>query len=240
MAYKFAKDVATVYEAGKMSNFTIEVNKKTVTGDYEFRLTGENITPWEADIASHEGNMKEYVVINVPKAGTLKECIEAAGKDYTRIQNLKITGQIDIVDFKFMRTMTNLSALNLKEVKNMEKSSYLENGFLWENSEDMIPNFAFDRTNNGPRLYNLVLPDNLKIIGTIAFKCQSLSGSLIIPEGVIEIGESAFNGCDNLSGNLSLPSSLEVIGDYAFANCEFTCEILLPQDLKSLGSGAFS
>ena len=240
VAYKFSKDVATVYEAGKMTNFTIEVNKKTVTGDYEFRLTGEKITPWEADIASQEGNLKEYLVINVPKAGTLKECIEAAGKDYTRIQNLKITGQIDIVDFKFMRTMTNLSALNLKEVKIMEKSSYLENGFLWENSEDMIPNFAFDRTNNGPRLYNLVLPDNLKIIGTNAFKCQSLSGSLIIPEGVKEIGESAFNGCDNLSGNLSLPSSLEVIGDYAFANCEFTCEILLPQDLKSLGSGAFS
>lgn len=208
VAYKFSKDVATVYEAGKMTNFTIEVNKKAVTGDYEFRLTDESITPWEADITSHEGSMKEYVVINVPKAGTLKECIEAVGKDYTRIQSLKITGQIDIVDFKFMRTMTNLSALNLKEVKIMEKSSYLENGSFWENSEDMIPNYAFDRTNNGPRLYNLVLPDNLKIIGNYAFKCQSLSGSLIIPEGVKEIGESAFNGCDNLSGNLSLPSTL--------------------------------
>ena len=60
VAYKFSKDVATVYEAGKMTNFTIEVNKKAATGDYEFRLTGESITPWEADIASHEGNMKEY------------------------------------------------------------------------------------------------------------------------------------------------------------------------------------
>lgn len=99
VAYKFSKDVATVYEAGKMTNFTIEVNKKTATGDYEFRLTGESITPWEADIASHEGNMKEYTVINVPMAGTLKECIAAAGKDYTRIQNLKITGEIGYMDF---------------------------------------------------------------------------------------------------------------------------------------------
>lgn len=239
VAYKFSKDVATVYEAGKMTNFTIEVNKKAATGDYEFRLTGESITPWEADITSHEGSMKEYVVINVPKAGTLKECIEAVGKDYTRIQSLKITGQIDIVDFKFMRTMTNLSALNLKEVKIMEKSSYLENGSFWENSEDMIPNYAFDRTNNGPRLYNLVLPDNLKIIGNYAFKCQSLSGSLIIPEGVKEIGESAFNGCDNLSGNLSLPSTLVEIGSYAFFGCPFTCELSLPQNLKSIGDRAF-
>lgn len=225
VAYKFSKDVATVYEAGKMANFTIEVNKKAVTGDYEFRLTGESITPWEADIASHEGNMKEYVVINVPKAGTLKECIAAAGKDYTRIQNLKITGEIGYMDFFFMRDMKRLSALNLKEVK-------IE--------DDVIPESVFNINNNVPRIYNLVLPDNFKVIGNNAFSGQSLSGSLIIPEGVKEIGSGAFEGCNNLTGALSLPSTLEVIGHNAFIKCGFTCELLLPQNLKSLGGGAFS
>lgn len=223
VAYKFSKDVATVYEAGKMTNFTIEVNKKTATGDYEFRLTGESITPWEADIASHEGNMKEYTVINVPMAGTLKECIAAAGKDYTRIQNLKITGEIGYMDFFFMRDMKRLSALNLKEVK-------IE--------DDVIPDGVFN--NNVPRIYNLVLPDNFKVIGYNAFSGQSLSGSLIIPEGVKEIGSGAFEGCNNLTGALSLPSTLEVIGRNAFIKCGFTCELLLPQNLKSLGGGAFS
>lgn len=236
VAYKFSKDVATVYEAGKMTNFTIEVNKKAVTGDYEFRLTGESITPWEADIASHEGNMKEYVVINVPKAGTLKECIAAAGKDYTRIQSLKITGQIDIVDFRFMKTMTNLSALNLKEVKIMKRVD--EYGH--EYAEDAIPEIAFSIDNNNvPRLYNLALPDNLKTIGGKAFYGQSLSGSLIIPEGVKEIGSGAFDGCINLTGTLSLPSTLEVIENFAFDLCGFTCELLLPQNLNSLGFKAF-
>lgn len=236
VAYKFSKDVATVYEAGKMTNFTIEVNKKAVTGDYEFRLTGESITPWEADIASHEGNMKEYVVINVPKAGTLKECIEAVGKDYTRIQSLKITGQIGYMDFFFMRDMKRLSALNLKEVKIMKGGDlYYE--------EDMIPIAAFDNgvnsDGNVPRIYNLVLPDNLRAIGSMAFYGQSLSGSLIIPEGVKEIRERAFCGCENLSGNLSLPSTLVEIGSYAFWGCPFTCELSLPQNLKSIGDRAF-
>lgn len=236
VAYKFSKDVATVYEAGKMANFTIEVNKKAVTGDYEFRLTGESITPWEADIASHEGNMKEYVVINVPKAGTLKECIAAAGKDYTRIQNLKITGQIDIVDFIFMGDMTNLSALNLKEVKIKKRV----NEYGHEYAEDAIPEIAFSIDNNNvPRLYNLALPDNLKTIGGKAFYGQSLSGSLIIPEGVKEIGSGAFDGCINLTGTLSLPSTLEVIENFAFDLCGFTCELLLPQNLNSLGFKAF-
>ena len=236
VAYKFSKDVATVYEAGKMANFTIEVNKKAATGDYEFRLTGESITPWEADIASHEGNMKEYVVINVPKAGTLKECIAAAGKDYTRIQNLKITGQIDIVDFIFMGDMTNLSALNLKEVKIKKRV----NEYGHEYAEDAIPEIAFSIDNNNvPRLYNLALPDNLKTIGGKAFYGQSLSGSLIIPEGVKEIGSGAFDGCINLTGTLSLPSTLEVIENFAFDLCGFTCELLLPQNLNSLGFKAF-
>lgn len=235
VAYKFSKDVATVYEAGKMANFTIEVNKKAVTGDYEFRLTGESITPWEADIASHEGNMKEYVVINVPKAGTLKECIAAAGKDYTRIQSLKITGQIDIVDFRFMKTMTNLSALNLKEVKIMKRVD--EYGH--EYAEDAIPESAFGIDNNVPRLNNLVLPDNLKTIGSMAFYCQSLSGSLIIPEGVKVIRESAFAECRNLLGILSLPSTLVEIGCNAFWGCPFTCELSLPKNLKSIGDRAF-
>lgn len=236
VAYKFSKDVATVYEAGKMTNFTIEVNKKAATGDYEFRLTGESITPWEADIASHEGSMKEYVVINVPKAGTLKECIAAAGKDYTRIQSLKITGQIEMVDFVFMKGMKNLSALNLKEVKIMKS----DDGYY---AEDMIPIDAFGSWVNGdgnvPRIYNLVLPDNLKTIGSMAFYGQSLSGSLIIPEGVKEIRERAFCGCENLSGNLSLPSTLVEIGSYAFWGCPFTCELSLPQNLKSIGDRAF-
>lgn len=236
VAYKFSKDVATVYEAGKMTNFTIEVNKKAVTGDYEFRLTDESIAPWEADLASHEGNMKEYVVINVPKAGTLKECIAAAGKDYTRIQNLKITGQIDIVDFIFMGDMTNLSALNLKEVKIKKRV----NEYGHEYAEDAIPEIAFSIDNNNvPRLYNLALPDNLKTIGGKAFYGQSLSGSLIIPEGVKEIGSGAFDGCINLTGTLSLPSTLEVIENFAFDLCGFTCELLLPQNLNSLGFKAF-
>lgn len=236
VAYKFSKDVATVYEAGKMTNFTIEVNKKVATGDYEFRLTGESITPWEADIASHEGSMKEYVVINVPKAGTLKECIAAAGKDYTRIQSLKITGQIEMVDFVFMKGMKNLSALNLKEVKIMKSDDlYYE--------EDMIPIAAFDNgvnsDGNVQRIYNLVLPDNLRAIGLRAFQGQPLKGSLIIPEGVKEIGEGAFWDCNNLTGTLSLPSTLEIIGEQSFCECGFTCELLLPQNLKEIGACAF-
>ena len=66
---------------------------------------------------SHDATAKEYVVIN-STAGHLKEAIKAAGKDYIKLKNLKITGQINSTDFLMMRdSMPSLTALNLKEVR---------------------------------------------------------------------------------------------------------------------------
>ena len=79
--------------SGKMHTFNIKVDKKTETGDYTITLVGESITAWENDDVSHDATMKEYVVIE-SEAGKLKEAIIAAGKDYTKLQNLKITGEI--------------------------------------------------------------------------------------------------------------------------------------------------
>ena len=51
--------------------------------------------------------------------------------------------------------------------------------------------------------------------------CRSLSGELVIPASVTEIGNNAFSDCQNLSaetGQVTLPKSLEKIGYYVFGN----------------------
>ena len=114
--YKFTKNEAFTYVSGKMMNFGIKVDKQTGSGAYKLTLVSESITPWENDQVSHDATAKEYIVIN-STAGHLKEAIAAANKDYTKIKNLKITGEINAQDFYFMRdSMENLAALNLKEV----------------------------------------------------------------------------------------------------------------------------
>lgn len=169
MPYTFKKEEAFTYIAGKMHNFTIQVNKKEASGQYEFKLIDESITAWENDMASHEATAKEYIVIHVEKAGTLKECITAANKDYTQLQNLKITGEINAEDFYFMRDeMSKLQSLNLKEVKIKESKIY-------ENKEDMLPSSAM----YGKKTLNhLVLPDKLIEIQFSAFGHCNLTGSL--------------------------------------------------------------
>ena len=255
--YKFAKNEAFTYVAGKMMNFGIKVDKQAGSGAYKLILVSESITPWENDLVSHDATAKEYIVINSTPGG-LKNAITAANKDYTQVRNLKITGQINAKDFYFMRdSMLRLSALNLKEVRIKGWGKNEENE---ENMDDQIPNsaFYFIQTVGGSNSLNrIVLPDTLKSIGSNAFYgCKYLSGSLIIPEGVTEIKRGAFNGCIGLNGILSLPSTLKKLGnrgeddmgdegtDYyggVFQNCRnLTGNLILPDNLELIRGYCFS
>ncbi|MDE6396631.1 MAG: leucine-rich repeat protein, partial [Muribaculaceae bacterium] len=245
--YKFSKNEAFEYVAGKMNNFGIKVDKKANTGDYTLTLISESITPWESDLVSHDATSKEYVVVNSTPGG-LKNAITAAGKDYTKLRNLKITGSINEQDCFFMRdSMDMLQALNLKETRVYGRAgcrSFNEGKEVVE-SPYVIPDDAF---NEKYSLTSIVFPDTLTAIGDLAFRnCINLCCAINIPEGVKYIGTSAFLWCNSLSGTLSLPSTLEYIGGGgavdiggAFNGCHFVCELKLPSGLKYIGHQAFS
>ena len=70
--------------------------------------------------------------------------------------------------------------------------------------------------------------------------CSNLTGELVIPNTVIEVGYAAFQGC-GFSG-LRLGNSLRIIGNSAFnmgAGVSFG-ELILPASLVSIGSLSFS
>lgn len=240
--YKFSKNEAFTYVAGKMNNFSIRVDKKAASGQYTLTLISESITAWENDLVSHDGSSRQYIIIN-STAGHLKDSIVAANKDYTQVKNLKITGEINTQDFYFMRDeMDNLQALNLKEVA--VSGSFGDNSYYkWYNvaeageEDGVIPEQAL----NGKRsLLSIVLPDKLEGIGYSAFgSCSNLTGSLTIPEGVTRIAYGAFSGCTSMTGTLSLPSTLEFLGNCSFMSCNFNCDLILTDKLKYLGGIAF-
>lgn len=243
VVYTFSKPDDFSYIPSKMHNFSIKVDKKANEGKYEFTLISESITAWENDPISHDAIAREYIVIN-STAGHLKDSIIAAKKDYTKLQNLKITGEITASDFYFMRdTMEKLQALNLKEVSiiNAQFGNYTE----YRNENNIIPFRAMDEKAS---LLRVVLPDKLTGIGERAFRgCSNLNGSVVIPEGVTRIGASAYLWCTALTGSLSLPTTLEYIGGGgavdthgAFNECNFVCELKLPSNLKYIGHNVFN
>ncbi len=65
------------------------------------------------------------------------------------------------------------------------------------------------------------------------------SGSYIVPDGVVEIGEGAFGDCGGLTA-VALPGSLRVVGDAAFYQCVGLVGAVLPDGVESIGSSAFA
>ena len=69
--------------------------------------------------------------------------------------------------------------------------------------------------------------------------CKNLTGDLVIPNSVKEIGILAFADCTGLNGTLTLSNKLEKILGSAFYNSGFTGTLKLPNSLTEIGITAF-
>ena len=220
----YVRDVDTEYVPGKITTYDLSVSKKPNTGEYEVELTGVNITAWEADNVSHGEDAREYVVVHNAVPGGLEKTItERLEMDPTKIKNLKLTGSITTKDYTFMREkMTGLQRLNLKEVESVVDGVYA------------IPQDAFRSRNT---LIKCMFPDRLERIEVGAFSGTSLTGALLLPEGLKFV--AGFDGT-KITG-IQFPSTLEELGYGAFSSCKsLMCEISLPSSLKKLNGRAFS
>ncbi len=236
MNYVFRKQADFEYIGGKLHKFTIEISKKEGSG-LTFKVLGESITAWETDNVTHDATAREYIVINCETPGGLKDAIIAAGKDITKVKNLKVTGTVDARDFYMMRDeMPKLQSINMKEVT-IAELEYGDYGVWIESKANEIPSGAFYGKSS---LVHFVFPDSITKIRDSAFDGTNLSGSLIIPNGVTEIEGYSFLGCSSLTGTLSLPSSLRSIGNSAFDSCSgFIGSLNLPPQVTTIGSSAF-
>lgn len=261
VSYGFRNSAASVtYAAGKQTDVTINIKKKTPAGEYELTLGDIKIADWTEDKNTHGGEARQYFVVNLTEAGTLGKVIRSFKKNPDKIRNLKVSGQITTADFYFMRdSMAILEAINLKEAKVVNAKFALESyNPEYHYKDDIIPYEAFK---DKKTLSHFSFPEKITHICNCAFANTSLSGALIIPDDVIEIGQYAFHEtligsvafsprlnrigncafgqCTSMTGTLTLPESLTNIGNEAFMDCSFTGELHLPNNLETIGSRAF-
>lgn len=268
-SYGFTKSEAFTYVPGRLNKFTIRINRKYPSGDYELEFVDSEILDWRQDINTHEGEARQYYCVNVTEPGTLGRLIKADKKNPDKIKNLKVSGRITDSDFYFMRdSMAILEAVNLKESKVVdvyvpEVWGTLPNGEWGQISEaayhdDIIPSQAFI---NKSSLYFFCFPEELKEIYEEAFFETKLTGPLTIPDGVTKInagafystnltslvlpynleyiGFRAFQDCSSLTGILQLPDNLKHIDEHAFEYCNFTGQLNLPNSIEYIGQAAF-
>ncbi|MDE6666086.1 MAG: leucine-rich repeat protein [Ruminococcus sp.] len=85
---------------------------------------------------------------------------------------------------------------------------------------------------------NVVIPDDVKIIGEYSFTgCENLT-SVTIPDSVTKIGDSAFALCNGLT-SIEIPDSVTSIGVKAFGYCENLSSITIPDGATDIGYSAF-
>lgn len=66
----------------------------------------------------------------------------------------------------------------------------------------------------------------------------TLSGHYAIPQGVVEIGDSSFSGCDQLTG-ITIPNSVTTIGNSAFSCCWSIRSVTIPKSVTLIRHAAF-
>ena len=94
-----------------------------------------------------------------------------------------------------------------------------------------VGNDAFKSCN---KLTSLTLPNGLVSIGNNAFQNTRMS-SMTLPSSLKTIGNSAFEYCYNLV-SVVIPDGVEKIGNRAFSNMSRLEKITLPSTLKEIGS----
>ena len=160
----------------------------------------------------------KQITIKLEEAGTLPSKIGDTKK--YKITNLKIMGEINGTDLRFIREMAGcdyngkgtegkLATLDLSEAKIVKGGDYYYNYYGCYTLDDVIGNQAFDGCSS---LTSLTLPSSVTSIGSSAFSgCSGLT-SLTLPSSVTSIEWSAFSGCSGLSSiyvNWESPLSID-------------------------------
>ena len=176
-----------------------------------------------ASYAANEDLITRQITLKLTEAGTLPNKIGSSKKDL--VTNLKIIGEINGTDLRFIREMAgsdvegnstsgNLSVLDLSEARFVEGGDSYYDVIGCYTSNDIIGQYAFYGCSS---LTSVNIPSSVTSIGWRAFEsCSSLT-SVNIPSGVTEIGVYTFSGCRSLT-SVNIPSSVTVIGAVSYTH----------------------
>lgn len=194
---------------------------------------------------SEDDNMiLKTVTINLTEAGTLPDKISSSNKN--KITNLKIIGNINGTDLRFIREMAgtnvigygtsgNLSKLDLSKAWIVEggEAYYHKKDNYYYSSNNQLGCYVFAHCS----LTSINIPLSVTSIEDNALSYTSLE-NINIPSSVTSIGRYAFGYCNHLK-SVNIPSSVTEIGKCAFLECDSLTSVNIPSSVTEIGEYAF-
>ena len=136
------------------------------------------------EVKTYRDYQEKELVINLEKAGTLKQALANENPDYFVYRNIKVNGEIDKRDFDELASHY-FKSIDLSGAKVVAYDYF---------KADMIPNSAFG---NNAYLEHFKMPAGVKELGYNAFMYTKLK-EIDLPETIEEFGRNTFFSCFEL------------------------------------------
>ncbi len=153
--------------------------------------------------------------------------------------------QVTAIGDNVFERMDNLYAVNLPEsIAHIGKRAFAyDTKYVHINIPQALKSIDDEAFEAAYFFKQPVFPASLETIGAGAFRhavnlCSWGDPALVLPEGVREIGDEAFNGA--FINELELPSTLDRIGARAFADCGTTYMAFNAYELPEIAPDAFA
>lgn len=168
-----------------ISKYFVELNGKLMD-DVKLGTVKPNsfigIEPvYELVVSTYRNYQEKELVINLEKAGQLKEKLAKENPDYFVYRNIKVNGEIDKRDFDELASHY-FKSIDLSGAKVVAYEGY---------KADMVPKYAFE---GNEYLEHFKMPAGVKELGFNAFRATNLK-EIDLPETIEEFGRNTFNAC---------------------------------------------
>ena len=178
-------------------------------------------------------DMKRFVFCPRGKSGeiTVDERTDIIGHEAfseSRVTKITLPEGLTSIEYSAFSDCTNLTELNIpKGVTELNKYMF------WDSA---LKNLSFSEDSPYISENGIVYSkDKTELL----FGIGSMTGKLVIPEGVKSIGDKAFQEMTGIS-EVEFPKSLVSIGDSAFLGCNRIESIIIPESVTSIGYAAFN
>ena len=172
-----------------IANCCVELNGKLVNDislGTEKPNTFRGLEPvYTLEVKTYRDYQEKELVINLEKAGTLKQALANENPDYFVYRNIKVNGEIDKRDFDELASHY-FKSIDLSGAKVVAYDYF---------KADMVPNYAFD---SNAYLEQFKMPAGVKELGYNAFMYTKLK-EIDLPETIEEFGQNTFYGCSSLA-----------------------------------------
>lgn len=171
-----------------ISKYFVELNGKLMD-DVKLGTVKPNsfigIEPvYELVVSTYRNYQEKELVINLEKAGQLKEKLAKENPDYFVYRNIKVNGEIDKRDFDELASHY-FKSIDLSGAKVVAYEGY---------KADMVPKYAFE---GNEYLEHFKMPAGVKELGFNAFRATNLK-EIDLPETIEEFGRNTFFACFEL------------------------------------------